>query len=137
MRWSKQRLPSSAAKLTAPSVSANDTIAAMAGAPGRGAVGVIRISGPGVPHIAQEILKFLPTPRLAHVADFRGSSGEPLDRGLALYFPAPASYTGEHVLELQGHGGALIMDVLLKRLLELGCRIARPGELSERHFLKR
>jgi tRNA modification GTPase len=116
-------------------VSSNDTIAAIASAPGRGAVGVIRISGPDVPHIAQEILKFLPTPRLAQVADFRSSSGETLDRGLALYFPAPASYTGEHVLEIQGHGGALIMDLLLKRLLELGCRMARPGEFSERAFL--
>jgi len=116
-------------------VSSNDTIAAIASAPGRGAVGVIRISGPDVPRIAQEVLKFLPTPRLAQVADFRSSSGEPLDRGLALYFPAPASYTGEHVLELQGHGGALIMDVLLKRLLELGCRMARPGEFSERAYL--
>lgn len=116
-------------------MSSNDTIAAIASAPGRGAVGVIRISGPDVPRIAQEILKFLPTPRLAQVADFRSSNGEPLDRGLALYFPAPASYTGEHVLELQGHGGALIMDLLLKRLLELGCRMARPGEFSERAFL--
>lgn len=116
-------------------MSSNDTIAAIASAPGRGAVGVIRISGPDVPRIAQEVLKFLPTPRLAQVADFRSSSGEPLDRGLALYFPAPASYTGEHVLELQGHGGALIMDVLLKRLLELGCRMARPGEFSERAYL--
>jgi tRNA modification GTPase len=116
-------------------VASPDTIAAIASAPGRGAVGVIRISGPGVPHIAQEILKVIPTPRLAQVADFRSSNGEPLDRGLALYFPAPASYTGEHVLELQGHGGALIMDLLLKRLLELGCRMARPGEFSERAFL--
>jgi tRNA modification GTPase len=116
-------------------VSSNDTIAAIASAPGRGAVGVIRVSGPDVPHIAQEILKFLPPPRLARVADFRSRSGEPLDRGLALYFPAPASYTGEHVLELQGHGGALILDLLLKRLLELGCRMARPGEFSERAFL--
>jgi tRNA modification GTPase len=116
-------------------VSSNDTIAAIASAPGRGAVGVIRISGPDVPRIAQELLKFLPTPRLDQVADFRSSNGEPLDRGLALYFPAPASYTGEHVLELQGHGGALIMDLLLKRLLELGCRMARPGEFSERAYL--
>jgi tRNA modification GTPase len=116
-------------------VSSNDTIAAIASAPGRGAVGVIRISGPDVPRIAQEILKFLPAPRLAQVADFRSSSGEPVDRGLALYFPAPASYTGEHVLELQGHGGTLIVDLLLKRLLELGCRMARPGEFSERAYL--
>jgi tRNA modification GTPase len=116
-------------------VSSNDTIAAIASAPGRGAVGVIRVSGPDVPHIAQEILGFIPTPRLAQVSNFRSRSGEPLDRGLALYFPAPASYTGEHVLELQGHGGALIVDLLLQRLLELGCRMARPGEFSERAFL--
>jgi tRNA modification GTPase len=116
-------------------VSAPDTIAAIASAPGRGAVGVIRVSGPEVPHIAQEILGFLPMPRLAQVANFRSSSGEALDRGLALYFPAPASYTGEHVLELQGHGGALIMDLLLQRLLGMGCRMARPGEFSERAFL--
>jgi tRNA modification GTPase len=116
-------------------VSSPDTIAAIASAPGRGAVGVIRVSGPDVPRIAEEILGFIPTPRLAQVSNFRGSSGEPLDRGLALYFPAPASYTGEHVLELQGHGGALIVDLLLKRLLELGCRMARAGEFSERAFL--
>jgi tRNA modification GTPase len=116
-------------------VSAPDTIAAIASAPGRGAVGVIRVSGPDVPHIAQEILGFLPMPRLAQVANFRSSSGEALDRGLALYFPAPASYTGEHVLELQGHGGALIVDLLLRRLLGMGCRMARPGEFSERAFL--
>ena len=113
----------------------NDTIAAIASAPGRGAVGVIRVSGPDVPRIAQAILNVVPEPRLAQVADFRSSSGEALDRGLALYFAAPASYTGEHVLELQGHGGALIMDLLLKRLLELGCRMARPGEFSERAYL--
>lgn len=116
-------------------MSSPDTIAAIASAPGRGAVGVIRVSGPDVPHIAQEILGFLPMPRLAQVANFRSSSGEALDRGLALYFPAPASYTGEHVLELQGHGGALIMDLLLQRLLGMGCRMARPGEFSERAFL--
>jgi tRNA modification GTPase len=116
-------------------VSSPDTIAAIASAPGRGAVGVIRVSGPDVPRIAQEILGFLPMPRLAQVSNFRSSSGEPLDRGLALYFPAPASYTGEHVLELQGHGGALIVDLLLQRLLDMGCRMARPGEFSERAFL--
>lgn len=116
-------------------MSSPDTIAAIASAPGRGAVGVIRVSGPDVPHIAQEILGFLPMPRLARVANFRDSSGESLDRGLALYFPAPASYTGEHVLELQGHGGALIVDLLLQRLLDMGCRMARPGEFSERAFL--
>jgi tRNA modification GTPase len=112
-----------------------DTIAAIASAPGRGAVGVIRVSGPGVPQIAESIVGNLPAPRVAQFAHFLGPDGAPLDRGLALYFPAPASYTGEHVLELQGHGGVLVLDSLLKRLLELGCRMARPGEFSERAFL--
>jgi tRNA modification GTPase len=112
-----------------------DTIAAIATAPGRGAVGVIRVSGPNVPQIAHSIIGNLPAPRIAHVAHFLGPDGTPLDRGLALYFPAPASYTGEHVLELQGHGGVLVLDSLLRRLLGLGCRMARPGEFSERAFL--
>jgi tRNA modification GTPase len=116
-------------------VAAPDTIAAIASAPGRGAVGVIRISGSEVPRIAGQILGFLPAPRKARVASFVGAQGEAIDRGLALYFPAPASYTGEPVLELQGHGGALVLDLVLKRLLELGCRMARPGEFSERAFL--
>jgi tRNA modification GTPase len=112
-----------------------DTIVAIASAPGRGAVGVIRVSGMDVPRIAMDILGCLPAPRQALLSRFRGPAGESLDQGLALYFPAPASYTGEHVLELQGHGGALILDVLLQRLLALGCRMARPGEFSERAFL--
>jgi tRNA modification GTPase len=112
-----------------------DTIAAIASAPGRGAVGVIRVSGPSVPQIAESIVGNLPAPRIAQFAQFLGPDGAPLDRGLALYFPAPASYTGEHVLELQGHGGVLVLDSLLRRLLELGCRMARPGEFSERAFL--
>jgi tRNA modification GTPase len=112
-----------------------DTIAAIASAPGRGAVGVIRVSGPNVPQIAASIIGNLPAPRVAQVAHFLSLDGEWLDQGLALYFPAPASYTGEHVLELQGHGGVLVLDSLLQRLLELGCRMARPGEFSERAFL--
>jgi tRNA modification GTPase len=116
-------------------VPALDTIAAIASAPGRGAVGVIRVSGPNVPQIAKSILGTLPPPRVAQVAHFLAGDGGSLDRGLALYFPAPASYTGEHVLELQGHGGAFVLDSLLQRLLELGCRMARPGEFSERAFL--
>lgn len=112
-----------------------DTIAAIASAPGRGAVGVIRVSGAGVPQIAQALIGHLPPPRTARVANFLAGDGESLDRGLALYFPAPASYTGEHVLELQGHGGIQVLDSLLERLLELGCRIARPGEFTERAFL--
>jgi tRNA modification GTPase len=114
---------------------ATDTIVAIASAPGRGAVGVVRVSGPDVPQIAESIVGNLPAPRIAQVAHFLGGDGAPLDRGLALYFPAPASYTGEHVLELQGHGGVLVLDSLLQRLLELGCRMARPGEFSERAFL--
>ena len=112
-----------------------DTIVAIATAPGRGAVGVIRVSGPSVPQIAAAIIGNLPPARVAQVAHFLAGDGEWLDQGLALYFPAPASYTGEHVLELQGHGGVLVLDSLLKRLLELGCRMARPGEFTERAFL--
>jgi tRNA modification GTPase len=96
---------------------------------------VIRVSGPGVPQIAESIIGNLPSPRRAQVAHFLAGDGESLDQGLALYFPAPASYTGEHVLELQGHGGVVVLDSLLKRLIELGCRMARPGEFSERAFL--
>jgi tRNA modification GTPase len=116
-------------------VALSDTIAAIASAPGRGAVGVIRVSGPNVPQIAASMLGSLPPPRVAQLAHFLGGGGDSIDRGLALYFPAPASYTGEHVLELQGHGGVLVLDLLLKRLLEMGCRMARPGEFSERAFL--
>jgi tRNA modification GTPase len=116
-------------------VSAFDTIAAIASAPGRGAVGVVRVSGPDVPQMAQSLLGILPPPRTAHLANFLDADGQALDRGLALYFPAPASFTGEHVLELQGHGGAFVLDSLLQRLLQLGCRMARAGEFSERAFL--
>ena len=116
-------------------MASSDTIAAIASAPGRGAVGVIRVSGPDVPRIAESVIGHLPPPRAAQVANFIAGDGESLDRGLALYFPAPASYTGEHVLELQGHGGVLVLDSLLERLLQLGCRMARPGEFSERAFL--
>ncbi|HEX3912116.1 MAG TPA: tRNA uridine-5-carboxymethylaminomethyl(34) synthesis GTPase MnmE [Steroidobacteraceae bacterium] len=112
-----------------------DTIAAVATAPGRGAVGMIRVSGPQVPQIALSMLGKLPAARVAQVADFLDGKGESLDRGVALYFPAPASFTGEHVLELQGHGGVLVLDLVLNRVLELGCRMARPGEFSERAFL--
>jgi tRNA modification GTPase len=112
-----------------------DTIAAIASPAGRGAVGVIRVSGPLVPQIATGILGRLPAPRQAWFSSFLDGQGKSVDEGIALYFPAPASYTGEHVLEIQGHGGALIVDMLLQRLLELGCRMARPGEFSERAFL--
>jgi tRNA modification GTPase len=116
-------------------VNSPDTIVAIASAPGRGAVGVIRVSGPAVPQIAIGILGLLPAPRHASFCSFLDAHGASVDAGLALYFPAPASYTGEHVLEIQGHGGALVVDMVLKRLLELGCRMARPGEFSERAFV--
>ncbi|MDP8985457.1 MAG: tRNA uridine-5-carboxymethylaminomethyl(34) synthesis GTPase MnmE [Pseudomonadota bacterium] len=119
----------------APPYGAPDTIVAIASPPGRGAVGVVRVSGPEVPRVAVEILGALPTPRLAGLRRFRDEDGAVLDAGLALYFPAPASFTGEHVLEMQGHGGAFIMDRLLQRVLALGVRMARPGEFSERAFL--
>jgi tRNA modification GTPase len=112
-----------------------DTIVAVASAAGRGAVGVMRVSGPLVPQIAAGILGALPAPRRARFSKFLDAHGRSLDEGLALYFPSPASFTGEHVLELQGHGGAVVVDMLLKRLLELGCRMARPGEFSERAYL--
>lgn len=112
-----------------------DTIAALATPPGRGGVGIIRISGPLVSEIAEQIVGHLPTPRQADYLPFRGDDGEALDTGLALYFPSPHSFTGEDVLELQGHGGPVVMDLLLQRCLALGARAARPGEFSERAFL--
>ena len=112
-----------------------DTIAAVASAPGAAGVGVLRISGPAVPAIAQTLLGRAAAPRHAHFAAFRDANGELIDRGLLLYFPAPASYTGEHVLELQGHGNAVLLDALLRRVCELGARLARPGEFTERAFL--
>lgn len=116
-------------------MTAPDTIVAIASPAGRGAVGIVRVSGAEVPRIAALILGWLPEPRHSALCRFLDADGSSLDEGLALYFPAPASYTGEHVLELQGHGGAVVLDALLQRLLDLGCRMARPGEFSERAFL--
>jgi len=116
-------------------VTPSDTIVAIASPAGRGAVGVIRISGSEVPRVAVALLGDLPDPRVAHLRRFRDADGTALDEGLALYFPAPASFTGEHVLELQGHGGAFIVDRVLRRVLGMGVRMARPGEFSERAFL--
>jgi len=113
----------------------NDTIAAIATPSGRGGVGVIRISGKQVPAVAQALLGKLPKPRYATYSNFVDQEGELLDQGLALYFPAPNSFTGEDVLELQGHGGAVILDALLAATLKAGARMARAGEFSERAFL--
>ncbi|WP_462328694.1 tRNA uridine-5-carboxymethylaminomethyl(34) synthesis GTPase MnmE [Thiohalocapsa halophila] len=117
-------------------MSGRETIAAVATPPGVGAVGIVRVSGPAVPDIALHLLGRLPAPRQALLADFRADDAEPIDQGLALYFPAPHSFTGEHVLELQGHGGPVVLDRLLARVLALGARAARPGEFSERAFLE-
>ncbi len=112
-----------------------DTIAAIASAPGAAGVGVLRVSGPAVPGIAAELLGRDPDPRRAHFTAFREHDGGLIDRGLLLYFPAPASYTGEHVLELQGHGSPVLLDALLRRVCAMGARLARPGEFTERAFL--
>ena len=112
-----------------------DTIAAIATAPGRGGIGVVRASGSEVPRIAQALLGRAPVPRKAEFGAFRDAKGEPLDRGIALYFQAPASYTGEDVLELQGHGGPVVLSLLLARCIELGARLAEPGEFTRRALL--
>ena len=112
-----------------------DTICAIATPPGRGGVGVIRISGPDVSALANAMLGALPAPRYAKLSHFLAADGSAIDSGIALYFPAPHSFTGEDVLELQGHGGPVVLDMLLERLCALGARLARPGEFSERAFL--
>ena len=96
---------------------------------------MVRVSGPAVPAIGAALIGALPPPRVARVASFRDAGGEPIDRGLCLYFPAPHSFTGEHVLELHGHGGPVVMDLLLARVIELGARQANPGEFSQRAYL--
>ncbi len=112
-----------------------DTIAAVATPPGLGGVGIVRVSGSGATHIATSVLGGLPAARSATFATFRDAAGGFIDQGIVLYFPAPASFTGEDVLELQGHGGPVVLDLLVQRCLELGARPARPGEFSERAFL--
>jgi tRNA modification GTPase len=115
-------------------VSASDTIVAAATPPGRGGVAVVRISGSAVPQIAEAMLGKLPVARYARYSRWRDAKGEQIDAGIALYFPAPHSFTGEHVLELQGHGGPIVVAALIERIVELGARHARPGEFSERAF---
>lgn len=113
-----------------------DTIVAQATPPGRGGVGIVRISGSRAASIAAAILGHLPRPRYAEYLPFY-AAGEchVIDRGIALYFPEPHSFTGEDVLELHGHGGPVVMDMLVKQVITLGARLARPGEFSERAFL--
>ncbi|TGN39478.1 tRNA uridine-5-carboxymethylaminomethyl(34) synthesis GTPase MnmE [Marinobacter confluentis] len=112
-----------------------DTIAAIATAPGQSGVGIVRISGPKARTIAETMLGFAPRPRYAHYGPFHDHQGQLIDEGLGLFFPNPHSFTGEDVLELQGHGGTVILDILLRAACDLGARLARPGEFSERAFL--
>ncbi len=112
-----------------------ELIAAVATAAGVGAIGVVRLSGAGLHRILAGLLGTEPEPRRAMLATFRDRNGDPIDEGLALYFPAPHSYTGETVLELQGHGGPAVLQRLLSRCVELGARIAEPGEFTRRAFL--
>jgi tRNA modification GTPase len=112
-----------------------DTIAAIATPPGRGGIGIVRISGAQVTTISQRLLHCLPPPRHALYTPFYDHNGHIIDQGLALYFPQNHSFTGEAVLELHGHGGTVVMDVLLQQVLALGARLARAGEFSERAFL--
>lgn len=115
-----------------------DTIAAIATAPGRGGIGVVRISGPALEELV-EALGGKPAhalqARLASLTTFRAADGRPLDQGLLLFFPAPHSFTGEDVLELHGHGGPVVLQLLLQRCLELGARLAEPGEFTRRAYL--
>ncbi len=112
-----------------------ETIAAVATAPGRGGIGVVRVSGKGLEQFARAILGKAPSPRHATLSDFLDGNGLVIDQGIALYFPAPHSFTGEDVLELQGHGGNAVMQRLLKHCLALGARLAEPGEFTKRAFL--
>ena len=112
-----------------------DTIAAIATAPGRGGVGVVRVSGASLGAFAFELCGREPKPRTAHFMRFLDAEERVIDEGILLYFSAPASFTGEDVLELQGHGGPVVMQMLLERCLQLGARLAEPGEFTRRAFL--
>jgi tRNA modification GTPase len=112
-----------------------DTIVAVATPPGRGGVGIVRLSGTGVPAIATGLVGALPAPRVAQYKIFMDAAGTPLDAGFAIYFAAPHSYTGEDVLELQAHGSPVVLELLVARALELGARRALPGEFTQRAYL--
>ena len=115
--------------------SKNDNIAAIATAPGRGGIGVVRVSGQGLDKMAAALTGRQLSPRLATYTPFLAADGAILDEGIALFFPAPHSYTGEEVLELQGHGGPAVLQSVLRRCVELGARLALPGEFTQRAFL--
>ena len=111
------------------------TIAAIATPPGRGGVGIVRVSGTAIEALIEGVAGRVPLPRAATVATFRDARGAPLDQGLVLYFPAPASYTGEAVAEFHGHGGPSVLRLVLARCVELGARLAAPGEFTQRAFM--
>src|SRR5882672_7344168 len=113
----------------------SDVIAAIATAQGRAGIGIVRVSGRDLERFASQLLGAKPAARTATRATFVSAAGEPIDDGIALFFPAPASYTGEDVLELQGHGGPVVLQLVLRRCLELGARVAEPGEFTRRAFL--
>ena len=119
--------------------SSTDPIAAIATAPGRGAIGVVRVSGRDLRVLIEAVCGRSLVARQATLLPFRAADGQVIDTGLAIYFPAPHSYTGEDVLELQGHGGPVVMQMLMARLLEagelIGVRLAEPGEFTQRAFL--
>jgi tRNA modification GTPase len=121
--------------MTSDTMPGTDTICAIATPPGVGGLGIVRLSGPGVRKIAEQLFGELPAPRYATLVDFPDESGEIIDSGIVLFFPGPHSFTGEDVLELQGHGGPYVLQRVMGRLLQLGARAARPGEFSERAFL--
>ena len=118
-----------------PTPLATELIAAIATPAGRGGIGIVRLSGPDLSRVIDGVVGRALKPRVATSANFVGAHGETLDQGLALYFPAPASYTGETVLELHGHGGPAVLAQILRRCLDLGARLAEPGEFTKRAFL--
>ena len=115
-------------------MSERDTIAAIATPAGRGGIGVVKVSGPAVPAVAKQVVGVLPQPRYATYTHFKDRDGQILDSGIAIYFPSPHSFTGEDILELHGHGGPVVMNMLLNRCLTCGARLANPGEFTERAF---
>lgn len=116
-------------------LSGGDTIAAIATAPGRGGVGVVRVSGPTAGKICRALIGRVPPARRASYARFLDAHGDPIDDGLAIFFSSPQSFTGEDILELHGHGGPVVLRLVLQRCVELGARLAEPGEFSRRAFL--
>src|SRR5260221_5600258 len=112
-----------------------DVIAAVGTAQGRAGIGIVRVRGKKLDQFAPHLLGGVPAPRVAVRATFHGAAGEPIDDGIALFFPAPASYTGEDVLELQGHGGPVVLHMDLWRCIELGARLVEPGQFTRRAFL--